>query len=254
MRTRICTLALALVALQLGACAFSRPQALYQYATLGSLKAGVYDGLQTVAGLHQHGTFGLGTFAGLDGELVMVDGAVYQVTVDGEVHHPPPDTRIPFAVVHPFAADATADLDAGLTLAALEVAIDARRVSDNLFYAVRIDATFPALTVRSVPAQQRPYPPLAAVIPAEQQVFELTAVEGTLVGYWCPAYAAGINAAGYHFHFISRDRQQGGHVLDLETGPATRLQLDVLTRVIMDLPDDGPFLDTELFDQPLDHA
>jgi len=41
-------------------------------------------------------------------------------------------------------------------------------------------------------------------------------VTGTLVGFWCPPYVEGINVPGYHFHFITSDRQNGGHLLDCE--------------------------------------
>jgi acetolactate decarboxylase len=47
-----------------------------------------------------------------------------------------------------------------------------------------------------------------------QPVFELYDVQGSLVGFRFPDYAQGLNVAGYHFHFITRDRRSGGHVLE----------------------------------------
>ena len=35
-----------------------------------------------------------------------------------------------------------------------------------------------------------------------------------MLGFRFPAYAEGIEVAGYHLHFISDDRARGGHVLD----------------------------------------
>ena len=41
-------------------------------------------------------------------------------------------------------------------------------------------------------------------------------ISGTLVCVYYPDYMDGINAAGWHLHFISDDRQKGGHVFDLD--------------------------------------
>jgi len=66
---------------------------------------------------------------------------------------------------------------------------------------------------RSVHRQVKPYPPLAEVA-ADQSVFTLSDVEGTLVGFRFPDYAKGLEVPGYHLHFITGDRTRGGHVLD----------------------------------------
>jgi acetolactate decarboxylase len=99
---------------------------------------------------------------------------------------------------------------------------------------VRIDGRFTRLKVRSVPAQTPPYRPLADIVPREQAVFDLTAAEGTLVGFRFPADLAGANVAGWHLHFLAADHRTGGHVLGLTTGPA-RAALDPATRLTMQL-------------------
>ena len=48
----------------------------YQISTISSLLAGGYDGDTTVAELLRHGSFGLGTFNGVDGEMMALDGRV----------------------------------------------------------------------------------------------------------------------------------------------------------------------------------
>jgi acetolactate decarboxylase len=60
--------------------------------------------------------------------------------------------------------------------------------------AIRLDGRFDLVRARSVPRQQPPYPPLTEVV-ADQHVFELTDVEGTMLGFRFPAYAEGIEAA-----------------------------------------------------------
>ena len=57
----------------------------FQVSTSGALVAGVYDREVSVQTVLEHGNFGLGTFANLDGEMVIVDGHVYQVHGSGRV-------------------------------------------------------------------------------------------------------------------------------------------------------------------------
>ena len=73
-------------------------------------------------------------------------------------------------------------------------------------------AAFQSVHVRSVPKQQRPYPPLAEVI-AQQQVSELRDVSGTMMGFCFPDALDGIEMVGSHLHFLTDDRTRGGHVL-----------------------------------------
>jgi acetolactate decarboxylase len=47
---------------------------LFQPSVITALMQGVFDGSMTYEELSSHGDFGLGTFNGLDGEMVEVDG------------------------------------------------------------------------------------------------------------------------------------------------------------------------------------
>ena len=47
-----------------------------------------------------------------------------------------------------------------------------------------------------------------------QQGFHFSEQEGVLVGLWSPGFAGSFSVPGYHFHFLSSDRQHGGHVLE----------------------------------------
>jgi len=220
------------------------PSALFQYSTINALLHGLYEGDMTFGELARRGGFGLGTLNRLDGEMVAVDGAFYQVRADGRAVPVAPDRKTPFAVVVDFAADRTAPVVAGQDLAALTAHLDGLLTSPNDFAAFRVDGTFPALRVRSVPAQAPPYRPLAEVI-ADQIVFELTNVTGTLVVVRMPAYMAGLNVPGYHFHFLTADRQRGGHVLGLETGAGT-IAVDAIADFALRLPGGPGFAAADL--------
>ena len=72
---------------------------IYQTAPIDALMAGVYDGDYPVGELKQHGDVGIGTLNALDGELVYVDGQMFQVRVDGKVCPVPDSARTPFTIV-----------------------------------------------------------------------------------------------------------------------------------------------------------
>jgi acetolactate decarboxylase len=100
--------------------------------------------------------------------------------------------------------------------------------------AIRLDGRFDLVRARSVPRQEPPYRPLTEVV-ADQHVFELREVEGTMLGFRFPAYAEGIEVAGYHLHFISADRSRGGHVLDSRSR-GLRARLDPSNDLHVELP------------------
>jgi acetolactate decarboxylase len=58
-----------------------------------------------VADLLRHGDFGLGTFDGLDGEGIPLEGRCWQARADGRVVAVPPQTLSPFLVVTRFRVD-----------------------------------------------------------------------------------------------------------------------------------------------------
>ena len=225
-----------------GGCAPS--PAVYQVSTLQALMQGAYEGQVPCRDLPQYGTLGIGTFDALDGELILLDGHVYQATADGRVVRDPPTTT-PFANVVRFEPQTVVrDLPGPLSLEKLLAMLDRIAGAKNLLYAVRIDGRFRRMKVRSVPRQARPYPPLAEAA-KEQRVFDLQDVHGTLVGFRFPEYMRGVNMPGWHLHFISDDRRSGGHVLDLQGGPLD-VRLQAIRRFEMTLPVSGTFAEADL--------
>lgn len=227
-----------------GGCATPPPETVFQTATIDALMAGVYDGDLTLAELRRHGDFGIGTYDRLDGEMVLLDGVFYQIRANGMVVRPGLEGETPFAAVCAFHPDLTVPLPAGADLEAVEAALDRAIPDRNLFQAIRIDGRFRMVRTRSVPPQKRPYPPLKEVA-ATQPVFDLEEVDGTVVGFRCPAFVAGVNVPGYHLHFISRNRAQGGHLLALELASGTA-QVDVLDRWALQLPRTKDFAEVDL--------
>jgi acetolactate decarboxylase len=220
---------------------------LYQISTAGALVEGVYQGAVSVGTVREHGDFGLGTFADLDGEMVVLDGHVFRVASDGSVREVNDDDATPFAVVTRLGPGPTFELDDIDDFAALTDALDGRRESSNVFFAVRIDGRFDAVHVR---AACRTAPGIPLVVATEQQAeFELGAVTGTMVGFWSPPYASGVEVAGYHLHFLTDDRTAGGHVLSCR-GSGLRVQLQEEGDIHLALPDTAAFRRADLEHDP----
>ena len=54
---------------------------------------------------------------------------------------------------------------------------------------------------------------------------------------------------GYHFHFISKDRTKGGHVLDC-SAQQLRVSIQFVSEYDVRLPEAGSFLTTDLNGDP----
>lgn len=217
---------------------------LYQVATINSLMQGVYDGETTVKELKQHGDFGIGAPHRLDVELVALDGKFYQVKSTGQVLLMKDSMKIPFATVTYFKPQQPVAIPALDSFSQVEAFFNQILEEKNYFYAIRIDGVFGYVKTRSIPAQDKPYKPLGETV-KEQQIFELRNVRGTIVGFWAPQYVNGINVPGYHLHFLTQDRQQGGHVLELAVLSGT-YQVNRITDFHMSLPVSGDFAGVNL--------
>ena len=115
----------------------------------------------------------------------------------------------------------------------------------NIFYAIKIEGSFDYMKTRSVPRQEKPYPPLVEVT-KNQPVFEFNDVEGTIVGFRCPAYVQEINVPGDHLHFVTDGRDGGGHVLEFKVEEAT-VSVDYTSAFLMILPgEDSDFYAIDL--------
>lgn len=210
------------------------PHVVFQTSTLAALLDGAYDGDLTIGELRAHGDLGLGTFAALDGEMVVIDGAVWRARVDGTVEPVADDERTPFAVVTPFGADVTVAVERELSHDELLAFVDAHAPAAGATLAVRFDGRLGAVHARSVGPQRRPYRPLLEVA-AEMRDFMLPATDGSLVGFRFPQVAQGVELPGYHLHAITDDRRHGGHVLSAAVGPGV-LRIETLTTLHMELP------------------
>jgi len=218
---------------------------LFQVSTLNALMLGDYDGLITVDKLLQSGDTGLGTFDTLDGEMIVLDGVVYQAKADGSVVKPDGETTVPFAAVTHFEPDTSIKLENVRDIEALKSALsDPVTNNPNIFYMAAVSGDFDMVHVRSVYAQQKPYKPLSEVAESQKE-YEYEDISGTLVALYCPDYVSGINLHGWHIHFISSDGSKGGHVLDAAFKSADA-KIDVTNAYKIVLPDTQSFASLSL--------
>jgi len=223
-----------LISLILTGCQSTPRNTAHQHSTIDALLAGVYDGTLTLKELSRHGNFGIGTFDKLDGEMLMVDNRIYQIKSDGKIYTPALSVTTPFATVCEFNPEQNFEISPGSSFDNLKTEISAVTGNPNLFYAVKITGRFRTMHTRSVPAQSKPYPTLKTVAD-NQPEFHMKDIAGTIVGFRCPQYISGINVPGYHLHFLSYDKTQGGHILDFEI-ISGKCEIDMLDRYTLTLP------------------
>jgi acetolactate decarboxylase len=214
-------------------------EVVFQLSTIDALLAGDYDGAFTCGEVLQHGNFGLGTFNGLDGEMIVLNGKVFQLRSDGKVYPVADSTLTPFAMVTHFEADTVFTLAGPLSYEELSARIDSLIPTQNIFYAIRIEGEFAYLKARSVPRQSKPYRPMVEVVQT-QPTFEFRQETGTLLGFRTPPFMKGLNVPGYHLHFLTSDQTSGGHVLAGTLGRIT-VALDYTSAFHMVLPAAGAF-------------
>ncbi len=213
---------------------------LYLSAPVNALVEGIYHADTSVATIRQHGDMGLGTFNHLDGEMVMVDGEVWQVSGDGRVL--PVDDAVcsPFVVATHFRELSQDTLSEGFTdIDSLYARLGELLMSENMMYALRIEAAFTHVRTRSVPRQDS-YRPLVEVT-KDQPTFDRYDVRGLLAGFYTPRFMSSLNVPGFHLHFLSDDRTFGGHLLQC-SAPRALVRVQVLRQLHMDLPSTLAFL------------
>lgn len=226
-----------------GGCLTNQADRITQTSTIDALLAGAYDGQITCRQLLNYGNFGIGTFDKLDGEMTILGGRIYQVKSDGKVYRPAADVKTPFATVCNFRPDSEFAIQSA-DFKTVESIINEKVPNQNQFLAVEISGQFKHIKVRSVPAQSKPYPPLVEVAKT-QSVFDINNIFGTIVGFRTPPFAKGLNVPGCHFHFISDDCTQGGHVLNFELISST-CKVDKCSEFLLILPKDDALKDVDL--------
>jgi len=198
---------------------------LFQISTLTALYDGIYDGDEDLSAIKGKGNFGIGTFQGLDGEMVVLDGIFYQIDVNGNVKTDIENMKIPFINLVPLNIEQSYQSSIEFNnISDLTDIIKDKIHGEKYIYAIKIDGTFETITCRSVKKQEKPYPPISEVI-KNQSIFQDSEKRGTVVGFYFPEFMSPINTSGIHFHFIDSSKTFGGHLLEIK-GKEIKISID----------------------------
>ena len=190
----------------------------YQVSTLQALALGFSKSVITVEELLCHGDLGLGTFEDVDGEMIVLDGKCYRAQSSGNVVPAEKERGVPFASVCHFRPKRMEQLGKVDTIEQLKEWLTLHIEEEfglNSMYAVRIDGEFSKVDARSESGTKAHHVTLKDALSVTQKAFIFENVKGSLVCVYYPDYMDGINAAGWHLHFLSEDKKYGGHVFDI---------------------------------------
>ncbi len=215
---------------------------MYQVSLMQAFMHGEYNGVITVGDLKSHGDTGLGTFEGVNGEMIILDGVVYQAAADGSINVMEDNETIPFATITNFDEDAKIDNIAGKDFDDLTGKLDKEisKYGTNNMYVIKLKGDFSNITVRSIEKQEKPYKEFTDVAAVDQKVFNHTGQTGTIVAVYFPEYMNELNMHGWHLHFLSDDKTKGGHVLNFTDFKGSG-QVDEIHEFNMILPSDDTF-------------
>ncbi len=218
---------------------------MFQVSTLKALMLGYSRPVIPVSELLSHGNTGLGTFEDVDGEMIVLDGICYRALNNGDVVIAESDRGVPFSAV------CNMEGARSFELAAVPDTTELKKILNNLIeedfglnsmHMVRIDGEFDLIDARSESGYKSIHVSLKNILGVTQKAFRFENVKGTLVCVYYPDYMDGINAAGWHLHFLSEDKKHGGHVFEMimKNGQG---RLDKINSIEIKLPEE-PVFDT----------
>jgi len=184
-----------------------------QFSLFSVLLSGRYDGVIRISELKKYGNMSIATMDRLDGEMQMIDGVVYQACADGHVYQPGDDATIPFGTAAEFHDTQSVRLADLPSYELFEEYMAKCCPQENMPLAIHITGNFRRMKVRTVGRQERDGLGLADAAKNEA-VFDLSDCSGDLVGFRLPGYVSGVNAPGWHLHFVDTARRHGGHVVN----------------------------------------
>ena len=216
---------------------------MFQISTVQALALGYSKSVITVDELLKHGNIGLGTYEDVDGEMIVVDGNCYQAHEDGSVSKAPLDKGVPFCAISHFQSNNSFNVSEIESINDLKKLLDLKIDEDfalNSMHIVRIDGEFKMLSARSEAPYKSHHIELKTILERTQKDFVFNNIRGTLVCVYFPDFMDGINVPGWHLHFISENRTQGGHVFELSLTSGTA-KMCKINSIEIKLPSEAAF-------------
>jgi len=156
--------------------------------------------------LSTYGNFGLGRQEGTGG-VIILNGIAYLINQNGSVRRLKSDMHMPTAAIKFFRADRRIVVKRPLTLSNLQFCLDSLMIPCKSA-AIKIQGRFDRMKYRSFSVEEG--------VPGftERRSFDRQSIQGSMVGFYAPGGTSDLHGAGYHFHFIDRNRTTGGVVED----------------------------------------
>lgn len=218
-------------------------ETLYQVSTLQALAMGYTRSVIKVKDLLTHGDIGLGTYEDVNGEMILVDGHPYRADENGNIEEVGEETGVPFCAITRFSGNRNFRLEKVQDIDGLKTILNLKIEEDfglNSMHIARIEGTFSKVMARSEAPYRSQHITLKEVLKKTQKDFVFNDIKGTMVCVYFPDYMDGINAPGWHLHFVSEDRSKGGHVFDLSLTEG-KAYLDKISRIEIQLPEEAAF-------------
>ena len=206
---------------------------LFQHNTLAALMSGLYEGTMTIHDLLTHGDFGIGTLAGINGELIILDGKAFVASADNTVRSVQPDEVIPYGAVTHYEPSISFLQENPINSEPLFHTIENSFPSKNTFYAIKLTGSFQQMQVRMSPGGEEGEP--FVKITEHQPEYTENNIKGSAIGFWTPEMFHGVSVAGYHLHFLSDAQNFGGHILDF-SGFEGSVEVSQVERLIQSFP------------------
>lgn len=216
---------------------------IFQFSSINALMSGVFTGFFDVKTIKGYGNFGLGCSDGLKGEVIVDNNVVLEAKDTHPVRLMGDHEKLPFAQVTNFCPEKEFDA-VSINKQNLYSVISKHTLLDNIFLAIKITGIFDTIKVRTPNDNGHVYKD-AIEVSNNQIVRDLTAIKGSLIGFWTPKFFENISVAGFHLHFLSEDRQIGGHVIDFDLEQGS-VSYETKYKLNVELPSNSDYLEKNL--------
>lgn len=169
-----------------------------------------WPGRTTLKSIMDLGNFGCGALKNFEAEVVLLDGCVYTIGVDGKVYQPSIDESCSVTLITRFEPKYSFELKEKISFDELLAFIKDKVPQSTNPYAIKCTGTFGEINGRSVYPHQNGMKYNGNLLPR----YDYFDCKGTVIGYLFPRVLDPIcgGDGGYHFHFLDETKTFGCHV------------------------------------------
>ncbi|GBG97086.1 acetolactate decarboxylase [Lactococcus termiticola] len=207
---------------------------IFQEGSYRTLNGGFYEGTISLEEALTHGTVGIGTLDGANGEVIILDGIAYHGDAQNQVRFVDGKEKLPYVAVLEHQADKSFELkDLANDQALAEIL--GQLPSQSTAFSIALTGNFEKIEISSKPANNtEAYPEIMA----KQPHFTRENIKGSIVGIWSPNHLSGLYGDGFHLHFISEDKDFGAHLVAFDVVEA-QAEVGQITDMTQHFPTDN---------------